>query len=290
MRQGFPPITAAGVKATLKSLRTRVGLQPDRITSTSLALDTLERLTMVRYLQDQGLDRAAAIVEAVRAAAAALPVTDGLIVDAALSLRMNAEAERARTCTPKTSPTGGSRSWGMGRAARRAGCGAAVAAHRRAACALSGRTSRSGCWLTCWWARNWKGRRPGAVRPSHEAQDRGGRAAVVIGAAVYDISCHLRDIPGPNASVQAYAFEERPGGKGLNQAVGLARLETKVELVSPLGSTRRARRSWNSCATRAWTRITSRPGATASPRVLSYSPSRTARTRTLAGGTSTKSA
>ena len=85
-------MTAAGVKATLKSLRTRVGLRPDRITSTSLALDTLERLASVRYLQSQGLDRATAIVQAVRDAAAGLPVTESLIVDAALSLRLNAEA------------------------------------------------------------------------------------------------------------------------------------------------------------------------------------------------------
>ena len=89
MRQGYPPITAAGVKATLKSLRKRVGLQPDRVTSTSLALDDLERLSSVRYLQGQGLDRAAAIVQAVRDAAQTLPVTESLIVDAALSLRMN---------------------------------------------------------------------------------------------------------------------------------------------------------------------------------------------------------
>ena len=58
----------------------------------SLALDTLERLASVRYLQSQGLDRATAIVQAVREAAAGLPVTESLIVDAALSLRLNAEA------------------------------------------------------------------------------------------------------------------------------------------------------------------------------------------------------
>src|ERR1700722_12319000 len=92
MKRDYSLITSAGVKATLKSLRTRVGLRSDRITSTSLALDTLERLSSVRYLQSQGLDRATAIVEAVREAAGALPVTESLIVDAALSLQMNAEA------------------------------------------------------------------------------------------------------------------------------------------------------------------------------------------------------
>ena len=111
MRWDYPPITAAGVRATLKSLRTRVGLRPDRITSTSLALDALERLTSVRSLQDQGLDRATAIVEAVREAAAALPVTDSLIVDAALSLRLNARRQRERISMPRTFRTGASRSF-----------------------------------------------------------------------------------------------------------------------------------------------------------------------------------
>jgi len=235
MRQGYPPITAAGVKATLKSLRTRVGLQSDRITSTSLALDALERLSSVRYLQSQGLDRATAIVEAVREAAQALPVTESLIVDAALSLRMNEAAASAalyaadlsdrrlallqewhalhvaRDATPPSPPT--ARSLRLDRE---------DAALELLATVLVGEEL--------------EGRRPGPARPSHEAAGEEERTAVVIGAAVYDISFHLRDIPAPNTSVQAYAFEVHPGGKGLNQAVGLARLGTKVRLVSPIGS------------------------------------------------------
>jgi ribokinase len=234
MRQGYPPITAAGVKATLKSLRTRVGLQSDRITSTSLALDALERLSSVRYLQSQGLDRATAIVEAVREAAQALPVTESLIVDAALSLRMNEAAgadlyaadlsdrrlallrewdalHAARDATPPSPPT--ARSLRLDRE---------DAALELLATVLVGEEL--------------EGRRPGPARPSHQAAGERERAAVVIGAAVYDISFHLRDIPAPNTSVQAYAFEVRPGGKGLNQAVGLARLGAKVRLISPLGS------------------------------------------------------
>jgi ribokinase len=236
MRQGYPPITAAGVKAILKSLRTRVGLQSDRITSTSLALDALERLPSVRYRQSQGLDRATAIVEAVREAAGALPATESLIVDAALSLQMNADAATgadlyaadlsdrrlallrewdvlhiARGATPPSPPT--ARSLRLEREDAALGLLASV---------LVGEEL--------------EGRRPGIVRPSREALGDEERAAVVIGAAAYDISCHLRDIPAPNTSVQAFAFEERPGGKGLNQAVGLARLGAKVKLVSPIGS------------------------------------------------------
>ena len=236
MSWDYPPMTAAGVKATLKSLRTRVGLRPDRITSTSLALDTLERLTSVRYLQGQGLDRATAIVEAVREAAAGLPVTESLIVDAALSLRLNTEAgaeadlyaeglsdrrlaliqewdrlHAARGVQPPPVPT--VRSLRLDREDAALGLLASV---------LVGEELE---------------RRPPVIAgPNQERQEKDERAAVVIGAAVHDISCRVRDIPAPNTSVQAYAFEERPGGKGLNQAVGLARLGTKVRLISPLGS------------------------------------------------------
>jgi ribokinase len=236
MRQGYPPITAAGVKATLKSLRTRTGLRPDRITSTSLALDALERLASVRYLQSQGLDRAAAIVEAVRTAAAALPVTESLVVDAALSLELNPDAEMeedlyatdladrrlallnnwdglhaARGATPPSAPT-----------ARMLRLDTEDAALGLLANLLVSEELR-GSW-------------PGIARPTQDTEGDDERVAVVIGAAVYDISCHLRDMPAPNTSVQAYAFEELPGGKGLNQAVGLARLGAKVRLISPVGS------------------------------------------------------
>jgi ribokinase len=236
MSWDYPPMTAAGVKATLKSLRTRVGLRPDRITSTSLALDTLERLASVRYLQDQGLDRATAIVEAVRAAAAELPVTESLIVDAALSLRLNADAgaeadlyaedlsdrrlaliqewdrlHTARGVRPLPVPT--VRSLRLDQEDAALGVLAGV---------LVGEELEQ--------------RLPRIARPDQERWGEGERAAVVIGAAVHDVSCRVRDIPAPNTSVQAYAFEERPGGKGLNQAVGLARLDTKVRLISALGS------------------------------------------------------
>ncbi len=238
MRQGYPPITAAGVKATLKSLRTRVGLQADRITNTSLALDALDRLTSVRHLQGQGLDRATAIVEAIREAAGELPVTESLIVDAALSLRLNAGAVKgtdlyaadlsdrrlallqewdalhaARGEVPPPAPT--ARSLRLDREDTALGLLASV---------LVGEEREV--------------KRPSIARPDQDGTA-DERAAIVIGAAVYDISCRLKDmpvLPVPNTSVQAYAFEERPGGKGLNQAVGLARLGSKVRLISPIGS------------------------------------------------------
>jgi ribokinase len=220
----------------LKSLRTRVGLRSDRITSTSLALDALDRLTSVRYLQGQGLDRATSIVEAVREAAVALPVTETLIVDAALSLRLNTEtaagddlyaadlSDRRLTLI---------REWDRLHAAR--GVNPPPAPTVRSL-RLDREDAALALLASVLVGEELEGMRPGMARQNQDGRGENDRAAVVIGAAVYDISCHLRNMPAPNTSVQAYAFEERPGGKGLNQAVGLARQGAKVKLISPLGS------------------------------------------------------
>jgi ribokinase len=236
MTQSHRPITAAGVKSTLKSLRTRVGLQPDRLATTELALDALERLDLVRSLQDQGRDRVSAIVEAVAVAAGSLPVTESLIVDAALSLGLNTtstgrsdryaadlsdrryallqawdELHIARGDKPPPAPT--ARALRLDREDSALGLLASV---------LVGETSQ-------YWP-------PEMAALKERAISEDKHTVAVIGAAVYDLSCHLRNMPAPNTSAQAYAFEERPGGKGLNQAVGLARLGTQVRLIGPVGS------------------------------------------------------
>ena len=236
MRWDHPSRTAAGVKATLKSLRTRVGLRSDRITSTSLALDTLERLTSVRHLQDQGLDRAAAIVEAVREAAAALPVTDSLVVDAALSLRLNeGAATRADLYAEDLSDRRLAliQEWDELHAAH--GVPAPLTPTVRSL-RLDREDAALGLLATALVTEEFEGSRLGITRPNQEGPGADEYAAVVIGAAVYDLSFGLRNMPTFYTSVQAYAFEERPGGKGLNQAVGLARQGSTVRLISPLGS------------------------------------------------------
>jgi ribokinase len=237
MKRDYPLITAAGVKATLKSLRTRVGLRSDRITNTSLALDALERLTSVRYLQGEGRDRASAIVEAVRAAARDLPVTESLIVDAALSLRLNTGAAAQGTGLYADDLSDRRlallQEWGGLHAARGA---TAPPPPTLRSLRLDREDAALGLLASVLVGEEGERKRPGIAQPSQEGLREDDRAAVVIGAAVYDINLHIRDMPVPNTSIQAYAFEERPGGKGLNQAIGLARLKTKVRLISPLGS------------------------------------------------------
>jgi len=83
---------AAGVASLLKSLRTRAGLQQDRLAGTELSLDTLIGLDSVRGLMSAGLTAGQAIVQAVREAASSLPPTLMIVADASLSLELNRES------------------------------------------------------------------------------------------------------------------------------------------------------------------------------------------------------
>lgn len=83
---------AAGVASLLKSLRTRAGLQPDRLSGTELPLDALTGLDRVRGLMTAGLSTEQAIVQAVREAASSLPPTLMIVADASLSLELSRES------------------------------------------------------------------------------------------------------------------------------------------------------------------------------------------------------
>ena len=91
MSEPLDPV-AAGVASLLKSLRTRTGLQQDRLAGTELPLDTLTGLDRVRDLMTAGLTPGQAIVQAVREAASALPPTLMIVADASLSLELNRES------------------------------------------------------------------------------------------------------------------------------------------------------------------------------------------------------
>ena len=64
------------------------------------------------------------------------------------------------------------------------------------------------------------------------------RKAVVVGGAVMDIILDVATMPEADASVQATHLFLHPGGKGLSQAVALARLGFSVELVAAIGDDR----------------------------------------------------
>jgi transcriptional regulator with XRE-family HTH domain len=91
MSEPLDPV-AAGVASLLKSLRTRAGLQPDRLAGTELPLDALTGLDRVRDLMTAGLTPGQAIVQAVREAASSLLPTLMIVADASLSLELNRES------------------------------------------------------------------------------------------------------------------------------------------------------------------------------------------------------
>jgi hypothetical protein len=82
---------AAGVASLLKSLRTRAGLQEDRLSSTELPLDPLTGLDRVQAVMAAGETPERAIVLAVREAASSLPPTLMIVADVSLSLQLHHE-------------------------------------------------------------------------------------------------------------------------------------------------------------------------------------------------------
>ena len=83
---------AAGVASLLKSLRTRAGLQEDRLSGTELPLSTLTGLDRVRAFMTAGDRPERAIVRAVREAASSLEPTLSIVADVSLSLGLSAAA------------------------------------------------------------------------------------------------------------------------------------------------------------------------------------------------------
>ena len=61
---------------------------------------------------------------------------------------------------------------------------------------------------------------------------------IVLGGAVMDATFHTKDIPPRGTSIEAYAFELAPGGKGLWQAVAAARLGLDVALIAAVANDR----------------------------------------------------
>jgi hypothetical protein len=83
---------AGAVALLLKSLRTRAGLDEERLTGTELPLDALLQLDRVRQLVQEGETPQRAIVLAVRTAAGALDPTLSIVADVSLRLRLSADA------------------------------------------------------------------------------------------------------------------------------------------------------------------------------------------------------
>ena len=62
------------------------------------------------------------------------------------------------------------------------------------------------------------------------------RPIVVVGSINMDLVVHARQIPVGGQTLLGDGFQMHPGGKGANQAVGVARLGWPVEMIGMLGS------------------------------------------------------
>jgi transcriptional regulator with XRE-family HTH domain len=91
MAEPLDPV-AAGVASLLKSLRTRAGLQEERLSVTELPLDSLTGLDRVQAFVAAGDKPERAIVRVVREAASSLNPTLSIVADVSLSLELSAPA------------------------------------------------------------------------------------------------------------------------------------------------------------------------------------------------------
>lgn len=57
----------------------------------------------------------------------------------------------------------------------------------------------------------------------------------VVGSINLDLVARLERLPGPGETVLATGYEEIPGGKGSNQAIGLARAGVSVSMIGAVG-------------------------------------------------------
>jgi transketolase len=60
-------------------------------------------------------------------------------------------------------------------------------------------------------------------------------AVLVVGSCNYDLTIQSERLPGPSETVLGGDYRAAPGGKGANQALGLARLGTDVRFLSRVG-------------------------------------------------------
>ena len=81
-----------------------------------------------------------------------------------------------------------------------------------------------------------------ALRPTYDGQVESGTGlegrVIVIGGAVMDATFRTKLLPQLASSSEAYGFNLTPGGKGLNQAVALARLGLDVSLIAAVADDR----------------------------------------------------
>ncbi|MVU82458.1 hypothetical protein GPX89_35160 [Nocardia sp. ET3-3] len=226
-----PDHAADAVCGTLMRVRKHQGLEVDRIETSEIDISGLLRLNVIRrcaHLEQEEPQHA--LLAAVRAIAGRLSVTDRVVVDAELRLGLLRDTDRADLDLDLDQLYG-----------------AALAGRRRSL------------------SRNWRalhealGAHEIPPAPTERAM-RGGKyelpaftalaklltslsdlgdgepnSVVVVGDAVIDHILEVEHFPRPGTAMWGTDSGSRPGGKGLNRAVALARLNLDARLLAAIG-------------------------------------------------------
>lgn len=229
-----------GIRSILVRLRTRSGLSAERLELTEVDIRPLINLPVIRsYIRASGLQPIEAVVRAMRLLAAQLPVSEMLIVDAALALRLIDDDDQAFADHHYARDLGDRREhlvdhWPELHERRGAGAGPRRPSVRKLRTTLEPRALGKLAELCV--ASTTLEPQPGAdVPPDPKEQPASSASVVVVGGAVMDHILLVDHVAAAGTSVQASSFTRDPGGKGLIQAVALGRLGLRAQLLTAVG-------------------------------------------------------
>ncbi|MBB5916510.1 ribokinase [Nocardia transvalensis] len=238
--------TVAAVRTVLARLCKRAGLSPKRLRSTEIDVRPVLELYAVRqHAHLAGIDAAEAVPPVVREVARHLPPAHRLIADVGLALGLLRDdppdgVDLGQLYAPDLGQRRDYLSAHWAELLRAAGGEAPAAAPTTRQ--LRGRLEYDAFTLLA--QRLTAASGYAAVPAPQTATPIGERAGTVtvIGDAVLDTICSIDgDLPTPDSPATG-TFLERPGGKGLNRAVGAARLGLRVRLIAAVGDDDRGRR------------------------------------------------
>lgn len=238
---------AEGVRGILLRLRTRSGLNVERLGATEVNIQPIADLPVVRhYMHTTGASADEAVVETLRQLARQLGTTEMLIVDAVLALHLLLDEPSGQPIAAELYPpdlgqrrVGLVARWfelhdlfGVQEVPPKPTVRTLRSVLESRALGQLAELCVSGSVLE--------------VRPSvsaervSDASESAGKSGtqssvLIIGGAVTDHIFVVDHVPHPGTSTQARSFEEHPGGKGLNQAVAATRLGSDAQLVAAVG-------------------------------------------------------
>ncbi|WP_410608598.1 PfkB family carbohydrate kinase [Amycolatopsis sp. lyj-109] len=233
-----PDAAVEGVRNVFFKLRTRSGLNVERLSATEVDVALLADLPIVRrYARERAVSTDQAIVDVVTRVTAALEPTDRLIADAVLALGMLA----GRPGLPQL--------YAEDLGERRETLAEHWAALHRlldvteippapSVRALRGPVEARALLRLA--ERCVHGPEAPLPEPAADAREPS-NSIVVIGGAVTDVIVVSDELPEIGAAVQADSFEEHPGGKGLNLAVAARRFGLRARLCAAIGGDDAAR-------------------------------------------------